>query len=981
MTMPLAYRHHARRPVSTTASIIPTSLTDAIGRIIELLRRRQNFNAGVDETGYFPFSSICRLTMRYPGNPSTYQGSGFYIADDLILTAGHNLLDNGNLASSIRIQPGYNERDVFPAFTVGPDALEVHPQYRDHGNVGFDMGVIHVTQGPPGGHAFTLIDYSPIPNTPLAVSGYGLSDVASAEKQHLDIATFRSLADNGETLVFDIFALGGNSGSPCFVDFSNDRSGGFSSEHLPVMAILQGGPTDLNNRGVLLTPDKIDWARGGGRMSVAQSLGAPRASVGGLPLVQRSRATVGGLPLMPARMQPATAPAMRPAAPRRNGNGGAPALAQGFYARPMARAFIVVDRNGGMSDAARTFGHPSDDLSGRTTLRVSVPNLPSGGSVRWNIPDAGDRGRTLFEVGGSTSQSADGMTVTLLSLDAGVAHVDCMVKDTSGTIIESNKYLVCSPQFVFVALHSSVSTFLAGLGLASREADIIDEMKEVVRAAFDDVNIRFVFPGDTLPGHLGLASDPAFPGGVHAQPSVYYAEVIADDGINDPERTRNEGTPRPYRAGVLGRHHAPGEMNAPLDGHSLSRSLLQRYALIPEVGAVEAALGAGGLSGADMDLAATMYGRLLGENLAHEVGHFAHGTFFAHTGSGLTEAGGGRSFEERTGMAPGGGAGPILIDNGRGNINPLSADARRAFENVLPVHPPLDIAEERSRGRVGSFALGVPRAFSGHPDDSQILTVPQAVRSQSWVNPALSRPMEGETVHLPGATVLEGWKARALIIAIETGIRTAMSANPGLYLASFIFDLDDVLDLCDGLDVTLGFGAGLTGALGAGGGAGGGIVFAPGRRIGFYGSLSGVAGHVYSAGVSAQLTVVRGGPESFGGNSYTAGVTVETIGWFDAGTIGAPVGAHVIFGSDNRPIGITAEVGVSAGLPVVSLIEVYGQAVHTETTFSHSHALSRTRSVASEDPYAHMKAAAVAEAVAAGASPADAAAFADQLFT
>ena len=83
--------------------------------------------------------------------------------------------------------------------------------------------------------------------------------------------------------------------------------------------------------------------------------------------------------------------------------------------------------------------------------------------------------------------------------------------------------------------------------------------------------------------------------------------------------------------------------------------------------------------------------------------------------------------------------------------------------------------------------------------------------------------------------------------------------------------------------------------------------FAPGRRIGFYGSYSGIIGWIYSAGLAAQITIVRGRPEVFGGESRMVGISVDTIGWFDIGLIGAPIGAHQISNTAGREIGYTFE--------------------------------------------------------------------------
>ena len=945
MSMPFDYSHntHPVRPLREVQPIIDAhNPMDAIGQIFDFMRRHQDFRVGVPDTSYFPFSAICKLLLTFPSGQ--YGGTGFYIGPGLILTCGHNLFDQvpgataTEVATAVTIRPGQqNETTFLDSFNVTPADWTVHPLWVSSGATdrAHDLSVIRVSNAPPNNEYFRLINYSPVPETPLAVCGYGGRDVDS-DRQHLDIDRIRRLSEGGEVLEYNLQTRRGNSGSPVFVDFTNAVPGGDAPSSIPVMGVHVASGDTQHNRGVLLTPDKIAWAQGGGIMSVAHSLSSARGNLGGLPLVSRSRAALGGLPLGRAT-------------PR------APVAAQS-WARPMTRNWIVIDTNNGMSIARRTFGHPSHDLSGKTTLSVRVPNMPDGGSVRWNIPDAGDRTRVLFENGSSTSASAGGTSVTLRALDGGVAHVDCMVKDASGTTVESNKYIVSSPRFVFVAIDPPVDAFFDTLGLGARRADIYAEIQAVARDLYSDINIRFVFPGQTLPAHLGVASDPAFPGGVEVLPSVYYALITADPDIVDPENS-TAGAMRTYPAGFQGRHHEPGQAFAPLDHHSIGVALLHRMRLIPEVGAVEDALTSSTLTAANQALAATMYGRILGEVMSHEVGHYPHQSFTVHASGGLMQDGAGRTFTEMTGMTPGTGA-AILTDGGRGTINRLSAGNRRTFENSLPVRPPLDAAEETTRGRVGSFS--------------------HTSQAPGWPNRATARPMTGETVHLPGATVLDGWQAQAFIYAIETAARAAFSANPATMMLSYLVSVDTILDACDRYDVTIGVGPSLGAGLGAGGSGGYGMVFAPGRRIGFYATYSGIVGWIYSIGLIAQVTVVRGGPENFGGESRLIGGSVDTVGWFDTGVLGVPIGMHRITNAAGQELGYTFEVGVGAGLPIISLIEAYGQAAETATTFGRQ---PRGWSMTAAPADTEARQAALNHAVASGASPGEAQAFVDALFS
>lgn len=939
MALPLDYSRPRRtaRPFGEVTPIIDaTNPWDAISQIADFVVRHQGFRIGVPDTSFFPFSAICRLKLTFPSG--SYSGTGFYIGNGLILTCGHNLFDktpdgsSTESATAVTVRVGQqNATTWLDSFDVTSLDWTVHPTWVSSGATdrGFDLSVIRVTHAPPGGNYFRMINYSPSPETPIAVCGYGGEDVDS-DRQHLDIDKVRGLSADLENFDYNLQTRKGNSGSPVFAHFTNTSSE--IPESIPVMGVHVAGHSGTLNRGVLLTPDKIEWALGGGTSTVKVfSLGAP-PSLGGLPLPRRSPALLGGLPLAPAARQPM--------------------LRTQSYARPLERSWIVVDLSptGGMGVPRRTFGHPTRDPSGKTTLSVRVPNMPAGGSVLWNIPDATHKTIASLESGGKAETFVTGLNATLRSLNGGSFAVDCMVKDSAGKTVESNKYWLSSPQFVLVTLNPTADAFLTAIGLGARRAAILAEMKATMEHIYRNVNMRFIFPGEALPAHLGIRANAAFPSGIEAQPSVIYAEMLGDETIMDPEASLAAGRPTAYDAGVLGRNHQPGDMAAPMAGHTLARGLVHRFApLFPDINALQARTTAGTLPAAEMGRAATFFGRLMGENMAHEVAHFAVAAFQAHTPSGLTEDGSGRSTLERTGMTIDVGTGAIT-DAGRATINDLPADVLRAFEEHLPINPPHDQAGVTARGRVGSFS-----------------------RSAGWVNGS-ARQLSGETsVHLPGTTVLSGWQAEAFVTALEGAVRAVATTNPALALLAPFASVDLVLTACDRAGVTLALGIAGTAGLGTGFGVATGILFAPGYRIGFYGSGAGVIGSIYNAGGSAQLTLIDGGPEKFAGDGYMAGVSVATLGWFDAGTLDAPVGAHLLFDMAHNPIGVTFEFGLGVGLPVISLIEAYGQRTKTVTTLARR---GQGRSMAI--PQGAIDGA-VDRAVSQGASPAEAQAFLSRL--
>jgi hypothetical protein len=186
-------------------------------------------------------------------------------------------------------------------------------------------------------------------------------------------------------------------------------------------------------------------------------------------------------------------------------------------------------------------------------------------------------------------------------------------------------------------------------------------------------------------------------------------------------------------------------------------------------------------------------------------------------------------------------------------------------------------------------------------------------------------------------------------------------------------DVDPILEACDRYGVTLAFGPSVIWGLGAGAGAGIAIVFAPGHRIGFAGTGAGVIGHIYNAGASVQVTLIDGGPEKLAGDCYMAGVSFATVGWLDLGTVDAPIGVHRVLDMNGNPFGWTFEFGISAGLPIISLIEAYGQRGKTVTTFGRRYGRALSAPPGALDT-------AIGEATARGATPEQARAFLSGLF-
>lgn len=190
---------------------------------------------------------------------------------------------------------------------------------------------------------------------------------------------------------------------------------------------------------------------------------------------------------------------------------------------------------------------------------------------------------------------------------------------------------------------------------------------------------------------------------------------------------------------------------------------------------------------------------------------------------------------------------------------------------------------------------------------------------------ALGEP-QGVRMTLPGGTVLSPVQSRLLLAAISSQLAMV---NPAL--APVLMPLFQLIpEVANRLNVTIGIGPSVTGAAVAGGSLNVGILFAPGNRIGFYGSLAALLGAIVSISGTMQVTIVKGGPEVFGGSALAV-----TIGGGE-GVVGS---ASALLSNDtpSRFIGVSFAMGVGAG---ITPIEAYGQYQYTPTSLGMAYAQS-----------------------------------------
>lgn len=255
MAMPLDYSRRAPGYGRAFAPVQPIvdarSPLAAIRQIRDFLRRGVAFRAGVPDTSFFPFSAICRLQITFPVGEG--HGTGFYVAPDLILTCGHNLFHaTYGRATQVLVQPaaGPHARSSLDDFTLRPADWSVHPRWEASNATDrdFDLGLLRVATGAPGGLHFDLIDHSPGAGEAVAVCGYSGGE-AGDWRQNLDIDTIRALGPTGETVLYNLQTRSGASGSPVFAYYPSHEAGEALPQMIPVLGVHTRGEDDRHKIG------------------------------------------------------------------------------------------------------------------------------------------------------------------------------------------------------------------------------------------------------------------------------------------------------------------------------------------------------------------------------------------------------------------------------------------------------------------------------------------------------------------------------------------------------------------------------------------------------------------------------------------------------------------------------------------------------------------------------------------------------------
>lgn len=194
---------------------------------------------------------------------------------------------------------------------------------------------------------------------------------------------------------------------------------------------------------------------------------------------------------------------------------------------------------------------------------------------------------------------------------------------------------------------------------------------------------------------------------------------------------------------------------------------------------------------------------------------------------------------------------------------------------------------------------------------------------------ALAVTAERQPVTAPSVTRLTGWQttlAQGALAVLGGPLGPAIAALPAAAQAA---------------GVSIGVGPAVGAGLGAGVGLGVGLVFGADGGLGVYGAAEFEVGFLASISATAQVTVVRGGLESFNGWGLAAAVSAGE------GLVG---GAAALFDLVGNFQGVSFQLGVGVGLtPVDFYVAVQRQvAVQLSTAQAYARAGARTLAEATD---------------------------------
>ncbi len=348
-------------------------------------------------------------------------------------------------------------------------------------------------------------------------------------------------------------------------------------------------------------------------------------------------------------------------------------------ARPSAqdspRPIIILSTDTATGER-RTFNPATHSITGETSLSFSVRNAPAGYTVRW-LPSEAD----ALEVVSPTAEST-----VVKGKRPGKTRLDVAVFDGT-TQIASTRLAMCVPQFVTINEDAGAfSGVLTELKIDARKADVLREARSVCLHLLRTANVRTVWRmapfSESLPAHLAAAQ-------------VTTATIKGEPPAAEPNLfgvTRGSATGLSATSFNETIELFPGAYDNPVAGGSATMVDIESQAILLQI------KGEATPSAALLDFAVKVFGRLIGETLAHEILHSLLGNSVGadfHNdppiANDLMNAGSDRHFRQRTGIEDTTMASPVdpanFVDHGVAAIGGLQATNQGRINTVFPVPP------------------------------------------------------------------------------------------------------------------------------------------------------------------------------------------------------------------------------------------------------------------------------------------------------
>lgn len=173
------------------------------------------------DTRTWPWSAICYLIIHR--GPNQYRGTGFFVAPDAVVTAGHCLHNRFGYADRIQVVPGRDLEDWPFGSAVGRD-FHVPTEWRRGRDAAFDYGVIRLPNSDLGAQTGVLpiADLAPevLKASQLNTAGYP-SDMTPSRALHFNAGPCDAVYR--QRLQYFVDTWKGASGSPVWIKSGEDR--------------------------------------------------------------------------------------------------------------------------------------------------------------------------------------------------------------------------------------------------------------------------------------------------------------------------------------------------------------------------------------------------------------------------------------------------------------------------------------------------------------------------------------------------------------------------------------------------------------------------------------------------------------------------------------------------------------------------------------------------------------------------------------